>query len=90
MAVPLDKFVQQLEDSGILAGGTLKGFIPRSASPKDAEELALELIRKKKLTKFQAEEVSTRQQVAASHTLLIRVASFGTFRFPMTALKYSR
>ena len=58
MAVTLDKFVQQLEDSGILAGDTIKDFIPPKGSPKDAEELARELVRQKKLTKFQAEEVS--------------------------------
>ena len=58
MAVPLEKFVQQLEDSGIVAGETLKDFLPPRASPKSAEELALELVRKKKLTKFQAEEIS--------------------------------
>ena len=58
MAVPLDKFVKQLEDSGIIAGDTLKDFLPPKCEPKDAEELALELVRKKKLTKFQAEEVS--------------------------------
>ena len=56
MAIPLEQFVKQLEDSGILAGDTLKDFIPPKASPKDAEELARELVRKKKLTKFQAEE----------------------------------
>ena len=56
MAVPLEQFVQQLEDSGILAGDTLKDFIPPTASPKDAKELARELVRKKKLTKYQAEE----------------------------------
>ncbi|MBS0207297.1 MAG: protein kinase [Planctomycetes bacterium] len=58
MAVPLDKFVQQIEDSGIILPDTLKDFIPPKASPKDAEELAKELIRQKKLTKFQAEEIS--------------------------------
>ncbi len=58
MPVPLEKFVKQLEDSGILAGDTIKDFIPPKATPKDAEELARELVRKKKLTKFQAEEVS--------------------------------
>lgn len=58
MAVPLEKFVQQLEDSGIVAGDTLKDFLPPKASPQSAEELALELVRHKKLTKFQAEEVS--------------------------------
>lgn len=58
MAVPLEKFVQQLEDSGILAGETIKDFIPPKASPKDATELARELVRQKKITRFQAEEVS--------------------------------
>lgn len=58
MSLPLDKFIQQLEDSGIVAGETLREFIPPSASPKDAEELARELVRQKKLTKFQVEEVS--------------------------------
>jgi hypothetical protein len=58
MAVPLDQFIKQLEGSGILAGDTLQNFIPPKSSPKDAEELARELIRQKKLTKFQAEEVS--------------------------------
>ena len=57
MPVPLEQFVKHLEDSGILAGDTLKDFLPPKASPKDAEELARELVRQKKLTKFQAEEV---------------------------------
>jgi serine/threonine protein kinase len=57
MAVPLKQFVKNLEDSGILAGDTLKDFLPPRSEPKGAEELARELVRKKKLTKFQAEEV---------------------------------
>jgi hypothetical protein len=57
MAVPLEQFVKQLEDSGVLAGETLKDFLPPKSEPKNAEELAKELIRKKKLTKFQAERV---------------------------------
>ena len=57
MAVPLEKFVQQLEDSGILSGDTIKDFIPPKASPTDAEELARELVRQRKMTKYQAEEV---------------------------------
>jgi len=56
MALPLEQFVKHLEDSGIL-GDTLKDFVPPNGSPKDAEDLARELVRKKKLTKFQAEEV---------------------------------
>lgn len=57
MPVPLEKFVQQLEDSGILAGETIRDLLPPNCQPKDAEELALELIRQKKLTKFQAERI---------------------------------
>lgn len=55
MAVALEQFVKQLEDSGVLAGDTLREFLPPRAAPKDAEDLARELIRHKKLTKFQAE-----------------------------------
>ena len=40
MAVALEQFVKQLEDSGILAGETLKDFIPPKGSPKNAEDLA--------------------------------------------------
>ncbi len=57
MAVPLEQIVKQLEDSGILAGDTLNDFIPPKASPKDAQELLRDLIRQRKLTKFQAEQV---------------------------------
>ncbi len=55
--VPLGQFIKHLEDSGILSGDTIKDFISPKATPKDAEELARELVRKKKLTKFQAEKV---------------------------------
>ncbi len=57
MAILLDQFVKQLEDSGIFDGDALKSFIPPQASPKDAEELARELVKQKKLTKFQAEQI---------------------------------
>ena len=80
MAVPLEKFVQQLEDSGIVAGDTLKDFIPPTASPKDAEELAKELIRQKKLTKFQAEEVSKgkgKSLVLGNYVLLEQIGAGG-------------
>ena len=49
MPVAIEKFVQQLEDSGILAGDTIKDFIPPKASPKDAEELARELAKRDEL-----------------------------------------
>jgi len=52
MPVPLEQFVKHLEDSGILAGDTLKDFLPPKGEPKDSEELVRELVRQKKLTKF--------------------------------------
>jgi len=80
MAVPLEQFVQQLEESGILAGDTLQNFIPPKAAPKDAEELARELIRQKKLTAFQADEVCRgkgNSLVLGNYVLLEKVGSGG-------------
>ncbi len=57
MATPLEQFIKYVEDSGLLAGDTLADFVPPKAAPKDAEDLARELVRQKKLTKFQAEEL---------------------------------
>ena len=80
MPIPLEQFVKQLEDSGILAGDTLQDFIPPKATPKDAEELAKELVRKKKLTKFQAEEVyrgNGRALVLGNYTILDKIGAGG-------------
>ncbi len=56
-ALGLEQFVKQLADSSVLAGDTLKDFLPPNSSPKNVEELARELIRQNKLTKFQVEEI---------------------------------
>ena len=58
MAVTLEQFIRQLEDCGILASDTLHDFLPPKATPKTAEDLAKELVRRKRLTKFQVEEIS--------------------------------
>ena len=57
MAVALEQFVEQLEDSGILARDMLKEFLPPNAAPRNAEELSRELVRHRKLTKFQATQL---------------------------------
>lgn len=57
MALELNQFVKLLEDTGIFPGDTIKELINSPQSPKNAEDLAKELIRQKKLTKFQAEEL---------------------------------
>ena len=80
MAVPLEKFVEQLEASGILNGDTLKDFLPPKSEPKSAEELALELVRQKKLTKFQAEEVSKgkgKSLVLGNYLLMEKIGAGG-------------
>jgi len=56
MAIPLEQFVKHLEDSGILAGDTLGDYLPPRGSPKDAQDLARELVRTQ-----EADEVSGRR-----------------------------
>ena len=76
----LEKFVKQLEDSGIVAGDTLKEFLPPKSEPKDAEELARHLVRQKKLTKFQAEEVSKgkgKSLVLGNYVLMEQIGAGG-------------
>ena len=91
MAVRLAQFVKHLEDSGILAGDTLKDFIPPKASPKDSEELLRELVRQKKLTKFQAEQVwqgKGKSLVLGNYLLLEKIgqkAVWGRFTRPNIA-----
>jgi len=80
MPVPLEQFVKHLEDSGILAGDTLQEFIPPRASPKDAEELVRELVRQKKLTRFQAEQVwqgKGKSLVLGNYLLLDKIGQGG-------------
>jgi serine/threonine protein kinase len=80
MPVALEIFVKQLEDSGILDGDTLKDFIPPKATPKDGEQLARELVRLKKLTKFQAEEVwrgNGKSLVLGNYVLMEKIGAGG-------------
>ena len=80
MAVPLEKFVQQLQASGVLAGDALQPFLPPHASPASAEELALELIRHEKLTKFQASQISRgegKTLVLGNYLLLEKIGAGG-------------
>ena len=80
MAVALDQFVKQLEDSGIVADQTLKDFLPPISEPKNAEELIGELVRQKKLTKFQADEVAKgngKSLVLGNYVLMEKIGSGG-------------
>jgi serine/threonine-protein kinase len=80
MTVPLEQFVEHLEDSGILSGDTLRDFLPPKAAPKDGVELARELVRNKKLTKFQAETVCRgkgKSLVLGNYVILDRIGAGG-------------
>lgn len=80
MALPLEQFVRRLEDSGVIASDTLHNFLPPKASPRDAEDLARELIRQQKLTKFQAEQVwqgNGRALVLGNYLLLDKIGQGG-------------
>ncbi len=80
MPIPLQEFVKQLEDSRILASDTLQDFLPPRRDPKDSEDLARELVRQKKLTKFQAEEVwrgRGKSLVLGNYTILDKIGAGG-------------
>lgn len=80
MAIALDKFVKQLEDSGVIAPAKLQPFIPPQAAPKSAEDLAKELVRQKHLTKFQAQEIyqnRARSLILGNYVLLDKIGAGG-------------
>ena len=58
MAVPLAQFVKHLADSGLMSADEIAAFEkslpPEKLLPDDAQEFARELIRRKRLTAFQA------------------------------------
>ena len=80
MTIVLEQFVKQIEDSGVLGGGTLSDFVPPKADSKDADELARELVRHKKLTTFQAELLSQgngKMLVLGNYVLLGKIGQGG-------------
>ncbi len=80
MTTRLQHFAKQLEESGILDAETLRDFLPPKAQPKDTHELARELIRQKKLTRFQAEEAyrgKAQSLVLGNYILLDKIGAGG-------------
>src|SRR5262249_36170980 len=80
MAVTLEQFVKQLADSGIIAPGELKKFVPPDAHPRTAEELAGQLVKQKQLTKFQAAQIAagkSKTLILGGYTLLDRIGAGG-------------
>ncbi len=80
MAVALEQFVKYLTDSGVIAPGKLENFIPPKASPKDAQELARQLVQSKHLTKFQAQEIyagRAKSLILGNYTILDKIGAGG-------------
>ena len=80
MAVALEQFVKQLADSGVIAPGKLEKFIPPTAAPKDAKELAQQLVQSKQLTKYQAQEIyqgRAKSLILGNYTILDKIGAGG-------------
>jgi serine/threonine protein kinase len=80
MSVPVEEFVRQLEESGILASDTIHDLVPARNPPRDAEELAATLVAKKKLTRYQAERIiqgKGRALVLGNYTILEEIGAGG-------------
>ena len=80
MAVALEQFVKQLADSGVIAPGKLEAFVPPKATPKDAQELARQLVKSHHLTKFQAQEIyqgRAKSLILGNYTILDKIGAGG-------------
>lgn len=80
MSVGLEQFVKQLADSGIIAPGKLETFVPPKARPKDAQELARQLVQSKQLTRFQVQEIyqgRAKTLILGNYTILDRIGAGG-------------
>lgn len=80
MAIALETFIKQLAESGVLSVGKLENFVPPKASPKDAQELARDLVRSQQLTKYQAQEIyagRAKSLILGNYTILDRIGAGG-------------
>jgi serine/threonine protein kinase len=80
MPLSIDEFIERLRASGILAEDSIGQFVPLQANAGSAEELARELVRRKKLTKFQVEEVwrgKGKTLVLGNYVLLEKIGAGG-------------
>jgi len=83
MAVPLDKFVRSLSSSGLMTAEEVETFIrglPADRQPDDARTLAKEMLRHKKLTRFQIQAVyegKARGLVLGNYVILDKIGEGG-------------
>jgi len=80
MGISISEVVKHLEHNRIVLSDTLQDFIPPKSNPKDAEELLRELVRRKKLTEFQAQMVwqgKAKSLVLENYVLLEKIGQGG-------------
>ncbi len=83
MTVTLDEFVRSLSDCGLMTSEEVDAFIrglPAERQPQDARGLAKEMLRYKKLTKFQAQiacEGKARGLVIGNYVILDKLGEGG-------------
>ncbi|HWA97966.1 MAG TPA: hypothetical protein VG713_05715, partial [Pirellulales bacterium] len=80
MAIALEQLVKQLTDSSIIDPGKLGEFIPPKSHPKDADELARELVKQNQLTKFQAQQIlagRVKALILGNYTILDKIGAGG-------------
>ena len=83
MAVELNELVRSLSDSGLMSADEIDAFInglPEKDRPSDAEQLVREMVRRKKLTKFQAQAAyrgKSRGLVMGNYVILDKLGEGG-------------
>lgn len=80
MPLTVEQFLKHMDDSGILSRDAIIDFLPPNAAPKDAQELARALVRNKKLTKLQVEEIyrgKGKSLTLGNYTLLDKIGAGG-------------
>jgi len=80
MPLPLEQFVKELEETGIITAETLMAFLPPRSTPQNGEDLALELVRQQKLTPYQAEALilgNGKSLVLDNYVLLEKIGAGG-------------
>ena len=83
MALSTEQFRDQLIASGLLAAedvSSILSLLPSDKQPVDGEQLARELVRQKKLTKFQAEQIyggKGKSLVLGNYTILDKLGQGG-------------
>lgn len=80
MPLSVEQFLKHMDDSGILSRAAIGEFLPPNAEPKDAQELARALVRNKKLTKLQVEEIyrgKGKSLFLGNYTLMDKIGAGG-------------